>query len=148
MSTYVARRGVLFSIDPFTLQLIHGHLFRFIALRRLETEITALARRSRDFDFPMLRFIFFDVVLQRQHQRFGMLRGHDDPGINLGAGDAGQQPAEIDDELSGGMVDDRQVGINAFRLLRRQVDVDLLLPGRGSCFISVLFLVALSARGT
>ena len=83
-------------------------MYLFVRERLLERD-PAVRRVPVDPDLPELHLVLVDVVLQGTQQQLRMLRGHDDTRMNLGLGDPGKHPGEIDDELSGRMGDDGEV---------------------------------------
>ena len=94
--------------------------------RRLKTEP---ARRgfSLNLDLPESLLIFFDIVLQRIEKEFGVLGRRDDPGMYSSLGDTGEDSCKIDHEFCRGVSDNGEVGIDSFRFLLSQLDIDLLL---------------------
>lgn len=94
--------------------------------RRLKTEILGFLV-AKNFDFAERGFIFLDVLLQRAHEGFGVLRRHDDARLHPRLRRAGKEPHEIDHKLCGRVIDDGEIGVDAFRLFFAQLDVDLLL---------------------
>ena len=82
-----------------------------------------------EVDGAVLRLELGQVVAERPVQRLGVGRGEDDPGVDLGLGQPGQDPREVDDDLGVGVGDEGEVGVDALRL--GLVDGDLEpRPGR------------------
>ncbi len=60
------------------------------------------------------------------YQAFGVFRGYDDSGFDLGLGHVGHQAHEIQYKFRVGMADDSQVGVGAFRDILWQLDIELI----------------------
>jgi hypothetical protein len=82
------------------------------------------------FDFAILCFEAIDIFAHGIQQQLKMLRRHDDTCMDACARYAGRDTSEVYDKLSGGMGDDREVGINSFRFFFAEFNLELLLDRR------------------
>ena len=71
-------------------------------------------------------FVLVDIFAKGIEKEFGMLRGRDNPGMNLCFRDAGENAGKINNEFCRAMRYYGEVRINAFRFFFAEFDIDLL----------------------
>ena len=67
------------------------------------------------FDLAVLLFESLDVLAHGIQKLLEVHRGHDNARMNARAWHAGRHAREIENELGGGVRDDRKIGINSLR---------------------------------
>lgn len=87
--------------------------------------VVALGNLALDFAEGVL--ILLDVVAQGEEKVLGVLGVHDHAGVYAGLGHVGGNGDEVDEELTGGVGDDGQVGIVATGYFGSEFDFDFLL---------------------
>ena len=74
----------------------------------------------------MGRFEFLDILRERAHEAFSMLRRHDDAGLHFALRRAGHDIHKVDHKFRMRMRDDGEIGVLSFGNLFGNLDIQLI----------------------
>ena len=85
------------------------------------------------FDLAVLLLEPLDVFAHGIQKLLEVHRSHNDARMNPGARNSGRDTREVENELGGGVRNDREIGINSLGFFFTKLDLELLLDrlGRG-----------------
>ena len=95
--------------------------------RAVGAESEGMLALAFGLDLAILLLEPLDVFAHRIQELLEVHGSHDDAGMNARAGHAGRDTCEIENELGGGVRDDREIGINSLGFLFPELDLKLLL---------------------